>query len=103
MTTALNTFNQDFEQLITNCETLIEVATSKGFDKHESMVLLLAAQHLDMIANNAASMFEMDLELDCDDKVAKTRLKQATGCIIAVARVIDRMQANILLADINLN
>lgn len=103
MNTAPNTFDQDFEQYLTNCETLMELAVSKEFDKHESIVLLLAAQHLDMVANEAVSMFEMDIHLDNGDKVAKNRLKQASGCIVAVARIIERMQANILLADINLN
>lgn len=103
MNTAPNIFDQDFEQFLTNCETLMELATSKEFDSNESTVILMAAKHLDAVANEAVNMFEMDIILDKTDKVAQMRLKQARDCIIAVARIIERMQANILLADINLN
>ena len=103
MNTALNTFDQDFESLLTNCETLMEVAVSKQFDKNESFVILLAAKHLDTVAVNAVTMLKMDITLNKYDKDAKTRLKQAIGCINAVSAIIERMGANILLADINLN
>lgn len=103
MNTATNIFNHDFEQLITDCKTLMEVAVSKKFNSDESFVILLAAKHLDTIAANAINMFEMDICLDNGDKVAKTRLFQARGCVNAVGCIINRMQANMLLADINLN
>ena len=103
MNTALNTFDQDFDGFLTNCETLMEVAVSKQFDKNESFVILLAAKHLDTVANNAVTMLKMDITLNKYDKDAKMRLKQAIGCINAVSAIIERMEANILLADINLN
>ena len=103
MTIAQNTFDQSFEQFLTDCEALMEIATSKQFNKDESFVILLAAKYLDEIATDAVKMFELDIELDYGDKVAKMRLKQATGCVVAVARIISRMQANILITDINLN
>jgi len=98
-----NLYDQDFEQFITDCETLMEVAVSKQFDANESFVILLAAKHLNMIAANAINMFEMDITLDNDDKVAKSRLFQAKECSKCIAAIINRMQANMLLADINLN
>lgn len=98
-----NTFDQDFEDFLRNCETLMETAVSKQFDTNESAVILLAARHLDMVACNAINMFEMDLVLNELDKVAQTRLKQARDCIAALGRIIARMEANMLLANVNLN
>ena len=104
MTTALNnTFDQDFEEFLGNCETLMEIATSKDFDKQESFVILLGARHLEMIADNAVSMFEMDIAIDSGDRVAHKRLNDVRDCIKSIARIIARMEANMLVCGVNLN
>ena len=98
-----NTFDQDFDEFLCNCETLMETAVSKDFDKEESFVILLAAKHLDRVATNAAFTFEMDTYLDRHDKVAHKRLNDVRECIKCIAAIIARMQANILICGVNLN
>ena len=98
-----NVFNQDFEQLLTNCETLMEIAVSKAFNKQESFVILLGAKYLQQIASSYAYMLRMDILADSGDKVAKRCLNEAVGCKNAVAAIIARMEANMLVCGINLN
>ena len=99
----INTFNQDFEQLLSNCETLMEIAVSKAFNKKESFVILLGAKYLQQIASSYAYMLTMDIHLNNGDKVAKSRLKQAVECKNAVTAIIARMEANMLVCGINMN
>lgn len=103
MTTASNIFDQDFDEFLSNCETLMEVATSKDFDKDESLVILLGARHLQQMGQNSVNMFEMDIELNCGDKVAMRRLDEARDCVKAIERIVARMEANVLVCDLNLN
>lgn len=95
--------SKDFDQFLHDCETLLETAIAKEFDKQESFVIMLAARHLDTVARNTVKTFEMDICLNCGDKVAEARLHDTRECIRCIAAIIARMEANILVCDINLN
>ena len=81
----------------------MEIAVSKTFNKQESFVILLGAKYLQQIASSYAYMLRMDILADSGDKVAKTRLDEAIECKNAVAAIIARMEANMLVCDINMN
>ena len=102
-TTDYKSFDQSFEQFLCDCETLVEVATSKEFTKEESFVILLGAKHLEGIAKIAITTFEMDIFFDSEDQVAKKNLANVKECLACITRIIERMEANMLIADLNLN
>lgn len=96
-------FHRSFQQFLSDCETLVEVAVSKEFSKEESFVMLLGAKYLEGIAKSAILAFEMDIFFDAKDQEARQNLADVKDCLACITRIIERMRANMLIAEINLN